>query len=95
MPSSYHYCLPQEPPFLFERGRTRGTRQAINDRGYEGYIPELLVEIKRVLEDDAGIDFKYKLELMSEGNYGRKDAVSGQWDGMIQELIEDVSILFM
>lgn len=80
-------CI-EEPPFLFERGRTRGTRQAINDRGYEGYIPELLVEIKRVLEAER-IDFKYKLELMSEGNYGRKDAVSGQWDGMIQELIED------
>ena len=81
----------QEPPFLFVRGRTRGTRQTNNQFGYEGYIPELLDMIKVVLEEE-GIDFNYKLELMSEGNYGRKDSVSGQWDGMIQELIEDVSI---
>ncbi|XP_072038081.1 glutamate receptor 1-like isoform X3 [Amphiura filiformis] len=81
-------CI-EEPPFLFVRGRTRGTRQTgFQDFGYEGYIPELLEAIKKVMEDD-GMDFTYKLELMSEGNYGRKDSVSGQWDGMIQELIED------
>ncbi|XP_072038079.1 glutamate receptor 1-like isoform X1 [Amphiura filiformis] len=81
-------CI-EEPPFLFVRGQTRGARQTDNQAfGYQGFIPDLLEEIKKVMEHD-GMDFTYELELMSEGNYGRRDSVSGQWDGMIQELIED------
>ena len=90
-PLPYNTFIPQEPPFLFG-DRQRHKRQATNNNpfNYQGFIPEMLGMIKVVLED-AGIDFNYKFELMSEGNYGRKDSTSGQWNGMIQDLIEDVS----
>jgi ABC-type amino acid transport substrate-binding protein len=33
------------------------------------------------------IGFQYKLKLVSDGRYGRPDLVTGQWDGMIGEVI--------
>ena len=79
---------------MFQEGRiSRGKRQINNNNpdGLQGFIPEMLQMIKVVLEDED-IDFSYKIERLAERNYGARDSESGQWNGMIQELIEDVSI---
>ena len=86
--------IPQEPPFIVDESQiNRGKRQSDDNNNfrYYGYIPELLEMIKVLLED-AGIDFTYEIEPRGEGDtYGRRDPVSGQWNGMIEDLIEGVS----
>lgn len=55
-----------------------------NDR-YEGFCVDLLGEIAGM------VDFGYKIELVSDGKYGAPNK-HGQWNGMVRELIERVSL---
>lgn len=56
-----------------------------NER-YEGYCIDIIKEIAGILE------FKYIIKLVDDGVHGRKNE-RGEWNGMIKELIEGVSIL--
>ena len=55
-----------------------------NDR-YEGYSIDIIKEIANLLA------FKYVIKLVDDGAYGRKNE-EGEWNGMIKELIEGVSV---
>ena len=55
-----------------------------NDR-YIGFIADLVKELARRL------DFKYKLKLVDDGKWGSRDTSTGQWNGMIGEVISSVS----
>ncbi|XP_071493509.1 glutamate receptor 2-like [Diadema antillarum] len=89
-----HVLSIEEPPFLmhrdYESTRRRYRRQEVNPEYdlYIGYIPELLKNIKRVFEEDMGLDFTYRLELLGEGNYGRYDKSTLEWDGMMRDLYD-------
>lgn len=59
-----------------------------NDR-FTGYGVDLLKEIARVIETDKNFNssFNYKLRIVSDSKYGSQNPVTGEWDGMIGELI--------
>lgn len=50
----------------------------------EGFCMDLLSEIAKKL------GFKYKVQLVKDGSYGRQDE-SGNWNGMIGEVVRGVS----
>lgn len=55
-----------------------------NDR-FEGYCIDLLRELSTFL------GFTYEIKLVEDGKYGARDDASGQWNGMVRELIDHVS----
>ena len=34
------------------------------------------------------VKFKYKFHIVGDGNYGGKNPVTGEWNGMIRELLD-------
>lgn len=50
----------------------------------EGFCMDLLSEIAKKL------GFKYKVQLVKDGSYGRQDEI-GNWNGMIGEVVRGVS----
>ena len=57
-----------------------------NDR-FEGYCIDLLRELANIL------GFTYEVRLVEDGKYGAQDENTGQWNGMIKELMDHVSLL--
>ena len=55
-----------------------------NDR-FEGFCIDLLKELANIL------GFTYEIRLVPDGRYGSQDD-KGQWNGMVRELIEHVSL---
>lgn len=55
-----------------------------NDR-FEGFCVDLLKELAGIL------GFAYEIRLVPDGKYGFQDD-KGQWNGIIRELMEHVSI---
>ncbi|XP_077159510.1 glutamate receptor ionotropic, kainate 2 isoform X6 [Paroedura picta] len=55
-----------------------------NDR-FEGYCIDLLRELSTFL------GFTYEIKLVEDGKYGARDDASGQWNGMVRELIDHKS----
>ena len=51
---------------------------------YEGYIPDLLANISGI------INKKFTIRKVADGKYGAKSS-DGTWNGMIRELMDDVS----
>ena len=76
------YLTFQDPPFIMLRN-DHHTRKG-NDK-YQGFLIDLLGMIAQRL------DFKYELYESPDGNYGSENE-SGEWNGMIRELIIGVSI---
>lgn len=52
-----------------------------NDQ-FEGYAVDLIREIAKVL------GFNYSLRLVPDGRYGSYNKDTGEWDGMVRELLE-------
>lgn len=59
-----------------------------NDR-FEGFGIELIDELARML------GFNYTFKLQEDKAYGSKNAETGQWNGMVLEIMEDVSTFEM
>ncbi|KAK5903443.1 hypothetical protein CgunFtcFv8_007223 [Champsocephalus gunnari] len=57
-----------------------------NDR-FEGYCIDLLRELSAIL------GFRYEVRLVEDGKYGALDESTGQWNGMVRELIDHKSDL--
>lgn len=55
-----------------------------NDR-FEGYCIDLLRELSAIL------GFRYEVRLVEDGRYGALDESTGQWNGMVRELMDHVS----
>lgn len=55
-----------------------------NDR-FEGYCIDLLRELANIL------GFTYEVRLVEDGKYGAQDENTGQWNGMVKELMDHVS----
>ena len=54
---------------------------------FTGYIPDLLSKIK------AKTAIEYDIKLVTDGKYGGK--VGNNWDGMMGELLGDVSMTYI
>ena len=55
-----------------------------NDR-FEGYCIDLLRELSAIL------GFRYEVRLVEDGKFGALDEGTGQWNGMVRELMDHVS----
>lgn len=61
-----------------------GTPLVGNDQ-YEGYCIELIQYIADI------VGFNYQIHLVADGDYGNEDPETGEWNGMVGELIRGVS----
>lgn len=52
-----------------------------NDQ-FEGYAVDLIYEISKIL------GFNYTIRLVPDGRYGSYNKETGEWDGMVRELLE-------
>lgn len=79
---SHTFFVDQGQPYCMELENAENA--TVNER-YEGYCVDLIKEIASILE------FKYQIKLVDDGVHGRKNE-RGEWNGMIKELIEGVSL---
>ncbi|XP_066943694.1 glutamate receptor ionotropic, kainate 2-like isoform X2 [Macrobrachium rosenbergii] len=68
-----------EPPYVMLPETPDGEK---GSQRLEGFCIDLIREISQILV------FNYTVELADDGTYGRFDADSGRWNGMIGELLE-------
>lgn len=52
---------------------------------FQGYALDLIDGISKIL------NFTYRFELVDDNNYGSIDAETGEWNGLIRELLDKVS----
>lgn len=55
------------------------------DARYEGFCIDLLKEIARM------VGFAYRIELVPDGKYGVYDYETGEWNGIVRQLMDKVS----
>ncbi|KAH0568150.1 hypothetical protein KQX54_018896 [Cotesia glomerata] len=70
------YALEQPYVMLRNTGNFSG-----NER-YEGFCIDLLREIARM------VGFTYKIELVPDGKYGVYDYETGEWNGIVRQLMD-------
>ena len=54
-----------------------------NDR-FEGFCKDIIHEISEML------GFRYVFKLVDDGNYGNPNPITGEFDGMVRELLDGV-----
>ena len=59
-----------------------------NDR-YIGFCMDLIFEVSKLL------GFNYTVSLVADGSNGSKNKVTGEWNGMVRELLDHVSMIFI
>uniref|UniRef100_A0A673WEN3 Glutamate receptor n=1 Tax=Salmo trutta TaxID=8032 RepID=A0A673WEN3_SALTR len=67
-----------ESPYVMLK---KNHEQLVGNDKYEGYCVELAAEIAK------HVGYTYKLEVVSDGKYGARDAESKMWNGMVGELV--------
>ena len=60
-------------------------RNAVGNDRFVGFIPDLVKELADRL------DFEYELRLVKDHKWGARDQSTGNWNGMIGEVIRGVS----
>lgn len=81
----YQFISPvQEEPYVMFKKSDKPLYG--NDR-FEGYCIDLLRELSGIL------GFRYEVRLVEDGKYGALDESTGQWNGMVRELMDHVSHL--
>lgn len=73
------YC-PQEQPYVMLRPFSNLTGNA----RYEGFCIDLLRHIALM------VGFDYRIELVPDGKYGVFDYESGEWNGIVRQLMDKV-----
>lgn len=68
-------------PFLMVKKTPNGEVYEGNGR-YEGYIVDLIYKISQIY------NFKYVLELVPDGQYGKLDKTTKKWDGLVKHLLD-------
>lgn len=56
---------------------------------FEGYAMDLIDGISKIL------NFTYRFELVEDGKYGSYNPDTGEWDGLIRQLLDKVSKCFI
>lgn len=74
-------CVQEEPYVMFKKS---DKPLYANDR-FEGFCVDLLRELSGIL------GFRYEIQLVEDGKYGAIEENTGQWNGMIRELMDHVS----
>lgn len=66
----------------------RGKNYTGNSRFY-GFCVDLLEAVAHEL------GFAYQLELVPDQKYGARDPITGEWNGMVRELMRHVCFFFL
>ncbi len=56
---------------------------------YEGYVIDMVKELASRLK------FKYQFHLVYDGKYGSLNKATGEWNGMLRELIDQVGTTYL
>lgn len=56
-----------------------------NER-FEGFVVDVIDEVSKLL------GFKYTLRMVADSNYGSLNPDTGEWNGIIRELLEEVGL---
>lgn len=75
------------PPYVIEIKDDRKGR-SIGDKKYEGFCIDLIAKVEEFL----GI--RCEFELVPDGQYGSYNPVTKQWNGLLKQLLELVSIFY-
>lgn len=70
----------QEQPYVMAKSKGNSSGNA----RYEGFCIDLLREIARM------VGFAYKIELVPDGKYGAYDYETGEWNGIVRQLMDKV-----
>ena len=68
--------------------RKDSSDKLVGNAQFEGYSVDLIYEISKILQ------FDYKIVLVPDGRYGSYNKETKEWDGMIRELLDQVSHCF-
>lgn len=68
---------------------TTGNQQLKGNDRYEGFCVDLLKSIAK------NVGFDYEIKVVPDELYGAYDAKTGEWNGIIKELIEKVCLVFI
>ncbi|XP_016431292.1 glutamate receptor ionotropic, kainate 2 [Sinocyclocheilus rhinocerous] len=77
--SSEIFCVSQEEPYVMFKKSDKPLYG--NDR-FEGFCVDLLRELSGIL------GFRYEMRLVEDGKYGAFEESTGQWNGMVRELMD-------
>ena len=74
-------------PYIIKKPLPKGTPPEAEERmsfeeKFEGYVVDLVKHLS------AELKFKYKFHLVGDKQYGKPDPVTGEWNGMIRELLD-------
>ena len=75
----------QHPPYIMRR---KDSFNLTGNMVFEGFCIDLLAMIAEQL------GFHYKLYLVPDGKFGAKSIKTGEWNGMVRELMDKVSVQF-
>ena len=75
-------CLLQTEPYTM---LVKDSEQKTGNDRYEGYNIDLIHSISKIL------GFNYSIRIVADGNYGSYSAKTQTWNGMIGELLSQVS----
>lgn len=67
--------------------RRESSLKLVGNDQFEGYAIDLIDEISKLL------GFNYTLKLVPDGRYGSYNEDTKEWDGMMGELLQQVSVL--
>ena len=82
----FPYCLfvcHQEQPYVMMKTKTNSSF------ALEGFCIDLLDAIANL------VGFKYNISLVPDGKYGVYDYKTGEWNGMVRQLIDKVMIMII
>ncbi|TWW79929.1 Glutamate receptor ionotropic, kainate 2 [Takifugu flavidus] len=69
----------QEEPYVMFK---KSDKPLYGNERFEGYCMDLLKELASIL------GFTYEVHLVEDGKYGYQDETTGQWNGMVKELMD-------
>lgn len=77
------FCMKQEKPYVmmhYEKNYTGNAR-------FYGFCVDILDSVAKQ------VGFEYILDLVPDRKYGAKDPITGEWNGMVAQLMKHVSLI--
>ena len=65
---------------------SESAEKLVGNDAFEGYAIDLIAEIAEILK------FNYTFKWVDDGNYGYKNKETGEWNGLMGELLSQVNI---
>ena len=69
-----------DPYFMLKES----SEKLVGNERFEGFVVDVIDEVSKLL------GFKYILRMAGDSNYGALNPVTGEWNGIIRELLDQV-----